>query len=82
MTTHREHRMSARRPRSRGPFPAAAIRADVRLTSGDGFTRYFSAWTEVAEWLGSPGYLAKSGTVSSVRLVHSAAQPGGGAGTS
>ena len=65
-----------RRPRGTG---GAAIRADVRLVDGEGFTRRFQNWTEVANWLTSPSYVKGSPAVSTIRLVHVAAQarPGG-----
>jgi hypothetical protein len=70
--------MSASRPRSRlrSPVRAAAIRADVRLTNSEGFTKRFTTWGEVSAWLASPDFLKGSAAVSSVRLLHYDAQTG------
>lgn len=72
-----------RRPRG---TTAAAIRADIRLVSGEGFTRRFANWAEVGAWLTSPAYIKGSPAISTVRLIHTAAQrdapqAGGTAGT-
>jgi hypothetical protein len=54
--------------------PGAPIRADVRLTNNKGFTRRFSSWENVAAWLTSNSFLGGSSAVTSIRLVHIAAQ--------
>jgi hypothetical protein len=59
------------------PRPSSAVRADVRLTNGKGFTRRFGTWDEVRAWLGSPEFIKGTPAISSVRLIHKAAQAGG-----
>jgi hypothetical protein len=63
-----------RQPRYGPRIFVLRIRADVRLTSSEGFTKRFETWEGVAAWLTSPDFLKGSAAVSSVRLVHQAAQ--------
>jgi hypothetical protein len=70
--------MSARRKSDpREVVLAAAIRVDVNLTTASsGTTRGFGTWGDACAWLAS--FLAARGPdVSSVRIVHQAAQAGG-----
>ena len=72
-TTERGHREGRARRRPHG----SRIRADVQLSGGGSYQRYFSEWPEVATWIASPGYLSAAPGISSVRLIHLAGQPGG-----
>jgi hypothetical protein len=60
--------------RTRRGAAASRIRADVRLVTGEGFTRRFQNWAEVANWLTSPAYVKGSDAITTVRLIHTAAQ--------
>jgi len=61
-------------PQRRGPILSTPIRADVRLTNNEGFTRRFSTWEDVSAWLASPDFLKGSPCVTSVRVINQAAQ--------
>jgi hypothetical protein len=68
----RAHPRSRRRPPA--GVTAASIRIDVRLTRDEGFSKYFAAWGELARWLESPAFTGQSDLVSSIRVIHVAAQ--------
>ena len=53
----------------------AAIRVDVRMTGGGTTTKGFATWEDACSWLASLADRAPD--VSSVRLIHQAAQAGG-----
>jgi hypothetical protein len=72
--------MSIRNAKSfprRGPILGAPIRADVRLTNSESFTKFFRTWNDVSAWLASPEFIKGSAAISSMRLIHQAAQAGG-----
>jgi hypothetical protein len=64
-------------PNRRGPILSAPIRADVRLTNSEGFTRRFQTWNDVSAWLASPEFIKGSPAISSMRLINQASQGGG-----
>ena len=68
--------MTAPRPGSTRPRRDAPIRVDVRLTDNKGFTRRFGTWEAVSDWLSSPEFLRGTPAITSVRVVHLAAQAG------
>ena len=72
--------MNARNSKSfprRGPILSAPIRADVRLSNAEGFTKFFRTWDDVHTWMASPGFAMSSAGITSIRLIHQAAQAGG-----
>jgi len=52
----------------------AVVRADVCLVAGGGFVRRFGSWDEARDWLQSPGLVRQLPGISSIKLVHVAAQ--------
>lgn len=66
-----------RRSDPRSVVLGSAIRIDVNLASGAKTIKSFGTWEDACAWLSS--FLAARGSdVSSVRLIHQAAQAGGG----
>jgi hypothetical protein len=79
VTGERRTRQPGRYPNRRGPVLSSPIRADVRLTDSQGFTRRFSTWQDVHAWMGSAEFTRESGAVTSIRIIAQSTQAGGAA---